>query len=341
MPSFPISPSDPSSSDLAGTLRVLADEQSLAIIFRLHVGQCTLPVLAEAIGTPEDRLAERLAELCEVGLVRVNPDPTDTNTTLYGLDPAGFHELNRAWKVVARRPQAGAVPSPLADRVAALRALPLFAQLDDADLTALASRMHSRAYAPGEILFLEGNECPGLYIVEAGLVKIFKQGLGGPGGVREQTLRLMGPGDSFNEVPVFDSGPNPASAQALEHSQVLLLPKDAVRQMLRMNPAFAETIVAVFAGRLRHMVAMVEDLSFRHVAGRVAKILLQSVHPDEGVGAGAGRRTRLTQQEMAEMAGTAREVVARALRDLERQGAIRLDRGRITILDPKKLETLT
>lgn len=226
------------------------------------------------------------------------------------------------------------VPDALRTVVDVLQRVPYFRNLDRGDLVATARCIVERHYLPGEILFLEGEECHGLYIVHSGLVRIYKASAD----AREQVLRLMGPGDSFNEVPVFDGGPNPASAQAMEPAAVFLLPKRDVQALVRGNPAFAATVVAILASRLRHLVSLVEDLSFRHVTARIAKILLQSARPSEGVGAGAPLRRRLTQQEMAEMAGTAREVVSRAIKALEQVGAIRVDRGQITIVDPEALE---
>ena len=110
---------------------------------------------------------------------------------------------------------------------------------------------------------------------------------------------------------------------------------------LREYPAVAEAVVQVFASRLRHLVALVEDLSFRQVTARVARIVLQSVSPHEGVGAGVGGRVRVTQREIAEMAGTSREVVARALKALEDAGAIDARRGEIQIVDDALLNTLS
>ena len=80
--------------------------------------------------------------------------------------------------------------------------------------------------------------------------------------------------------------------------------------------------------------SLVEDLSFRHVIGRVAKILL------EYAGDGAGPRPRLTQQDMAAMVGTAREVVGRSLKALEDEGAIRMERHRIVITDKEILKEM-
>jgi CRP-like cAMP-binding protein len=153
-------------------------------------------------------------------------------------------------------------------------------------------------------------------------------------------LRHMSAGESFNEVPVFDGGTNPVSAAAVEPGEVVVLSRRAMLETLRQYPAVAEAVVQVFASRLRHLVALVEDLSFRQVTARVARIVLQSVAPHEGVGAGVGARARVTQRKIAEMAGTSREVVARALKALEDAGAIDLHRGEIRVADEARLNTL-
>ncbi len=164
-------------------------------------------------------------------------------------------------------------------------------------------------------------------------MKIFKSSEEG----REQVLRYMGPGESFNEVPAFDGGPNPASAAVTEDAEILQLPGPLVADLVERYPAFSLAVVRVLGARMRHLVALVEDLSFRQVAGRVARVLMQAVAPHEGVGAGAGRRPRVTQREIAEMAGTSRVVVARALKALEDSGAIQVSRTGISVRDPAKL----
>jgi CRP/FNR family transcriptional regulator len=153
-------------------------------------------------------------------------------------------------------------------------------------------------------------------------------------------LRHMSAGESFNEVPVFDGGTNPVSAAAGEPGELVVLSRRAMLETLHQYPAVAEAVVQVFASRLRHLVALVEDLSFRQVTARVARIVLQSVAPHEGVGAGVGARARVTQREIAEMAGTSRQVVARALKALEDAGAIDLHRGEIRVADEARLNTL-
>ncbi|MBI2865526.1 MAG: Crp/Fnr family transcriptional regulator [Chloroflexi bacterium] len=213
-----------------------------------------------------------------------------------------------------------------------LRSIPYFAELSGQDLDRVRAFSVERSYERGDVVFLEGGPCEGLHVVESGRVRIFKTSAEG----KEQVLMIAGPGQTFNEVPVFDGGPNPASAEAIDLSVLLLLPKERLLTLVRENPTLALTVTKVFAGRLRHLTRLVEDLSFRHVIGRVCKILLEHA-PQEGPAGQVG--PRLTQQEMAAMAGTAREIVSRALRSLEREGIVRLERGRIVILNRKALES--
>ena len=194
----------------------------------------------------------------------------------------------------------------------------------------------TRRYAAGARVIGQGEPCAGLLVVRSGLLKVAKVSAEG----REQVLRYVGPDDSFNEVPVFDGGPNAASATAVEPSEVSVISRAAMLDLVESSPDVAGALVQSMAARLRHLTDLVEDLSFRHVSERVARILLQAVAPHGGVGAGAPARGRVTQQELAEMAGTSREVVARALRALEATGAIEVRRGEITLADADRLSLL-
>ena len=151
---------------------------------------------------------------------------------------------------------------------------------------------------------------------------------------KEQILYIVRPGESFNDVPIFDGGLNPASAQAMGPVTLYGIRKSNVETVLRDHPQVALNVIGVLADKLRHLVSLVEDLSFRHVIGRVARILL------EYAGDGAGPRSRLTQQEIAAMAGTAREMVGRSLKALEEGGVIRMDRHRIVITDKEALKEM-
>lgn len=214
-----------------------------------------------------------------------------------------------------------------------LRESPYFAGLPDEVVSNLAARAKKRSYKREELIFLEGEIGDGLYILCSGSVKLF---MTSPSG-REQVFRIVRKGGSFNEIPVFDDGPNPAGAQALESVDALILSKHDIFETARTYPDFALAIARVFAGRLRTIVALVEDLSFRSVTGRVAHLLLE-----ESRAGGAGPTTvPFSHQEIANRVGTAREVVGRALRALEAEGLVRMERQSIEVLSPELLHRWT
>jgi len=215
--------------------------------------------------------------------------------------------------------------------IALLRQLNYFARLDDQVLEAVADVVHTRQYAPGQIIFLEGDPCAGFFVVQSGRVKIFKTSPEG----REQSLHFVGTGRSFNDVAVLDGGPNPATVMAVEPTTCLVIDRDSMVRLVQTYPALAMAVIESIAARARHLVELVEDLSFRSVQARLAKLLLEQAQA-------SGREDQvprlMTQQEMAARLGTVREVVSRALRALEDRGVIRIQRHRIVILDREELE---
>lgn len=217
----------------------------------------------------------------------------------------------------------------MSSRAGFLRALPYFAALGDAEIERLEGDLRERSLEKGEVLFLEGEPCPGLYIVASGRVRIFKSSPEG----REQVLLIAGPGDTFNDVPVFDGGPSPASALALEPSRVIIVPAETLFSLLAACPV-ARDIIRAFAARLRHLTQLVEDLSFRSVVSRLARALLDLAVAEGG----PSPIPRLTQEEMAARVGSVRDVIGRALKALEKAGAVRLEGQRLLVVDRKKLE---
>lgn len=215
-----------------------------------------------------------------------------------------------------------------------LRQNPMFATLTLEDLASVAAVTRERRYARGGIIILAGQPGGALYFVRRGLVKVYKTSDEG----KEQTLRLIGPGQTFNDVPALDGGPNPASAMAIESTVVYATSGEQLRRLIRERPGVAEATVRTLAAALRHLVTLVEDLSFRHVRARVAKILLEQAERESD---GDQAPHRLTQQEIAAMAGTAREMVGRALKELETAGAIHSAHGHITVLNRERLQLLS
>lgn len=213
-----------------------------------------------------------------------------------------------------------------------LRQIPLFATLGSEDLLHVAAMTVERHYERGDIILLEGDKGGALHYVREGVVKVFKTSVGG----KEQVLRLIAAGHTFNDVPALDGGSNPASAAAMEPSVVYVIRRTELLKLIATRPEVAGAVVQTLASALRHLVALVEDLSLRHVTARVAKILLEqeaSFQEEQHI-------YHLTQQEMAALAGTAREVVGRALKELEVAGAIEMRQGRAVVLNRERLRML-
>jgi CRP-like cAMP-binding protein len=229
----------------------------------------------------------------------------------------------------ARRERPASREKPRAVSVRELRLLEseFFSGLATEDLQALGGAMFQRSYPAGQIVLLEGAASSVLYVVQDGRLKLFKTSVRG----REQVLRLLRPGDMFNEVAVFDEGPNPASAQTIEDCTLYLLRRRDLLRFVAERPSIAQAIIRTFARGLRDAMALVEDLAFRDVTSRLARILL---------GGQNGGSPRLTQELLAAMAGSRREVVGRALKALSQEGAVKLERGRIHVLDRTALERL-
>jgi CRP-like cAMP-binding protein len=215
-----------------------------------------------------------------------------------------------------------------------LKAIPYFEDLDARALERIRVSVFDLRLVKGQVLFTEGEPAQAMYMVRSGQVKIFKVSPDG----REQVLRIAAAGDCFNEVPIFDEGPNPANAQAVEPAALWGIRRTDMRRLVEEHPAIAIGFLKAFAGKLRYFTRKVEDLSFRSVTSRVAKLLLEIVE-DDGKG-GLRLKQRFTQQEMAAVVGTAREMIGRAFRTLEKEGAIKLERHRVVIVSRAALARL-
>ena len=217
----------------------------------------------------------------------------------------------------------------MAIQVELIKAIPYFSGLSPAELDSLKGLIFETTAERGEFILLESEPADALYFVVSGVMKVFKTSADG----REQILQIVRPGESFNDAPVFDGGPNPASAQAMGPVVLYGINNSDMGAILRTHPQVALNVIHVLSQKLRHLVSLVEDLSFKHVTARLAKILLE--YAGDGVGSA---KPRLTQQEMAAMAGTAREMIGRSLKELEDEKIIRLDHHRIVVTDKEALK---
>ncbi len=217
----------------------------------------------------------------------------------------------------------------MAIQVEFLKSVSYFSGLSFAELDSIGKFLFEKVVGRGEIVLFEDEPAEALYFVVSGVVKVFKTSTDG----KEQILYLVRPGESFNDVPVF-KGRNLVSAEAMGAVVLYGIRKSDMEVSLQEHPKMVHNMVQVLSQRIQHLVSLVEDLSFRHVTGRVAKILL------EYAGDTKGQRPRLTQQEMAAMAGTAREMVGRSLKVLEEEGTIKLEHHRIVIINVATLKKM-
>ena len=212
--------------------------------------------------------------------------------------------------------------------------IPLFDGLPQDQLEALAGIVRSRRFNKGEIIFSEGDEADGFYVVVEGVVKIFKLSVEG----KEQILHIFEPGEPFGEVPVFAGEHFPAHAEAIAESRVLFFPRDAFVDLIKQIPSLALNMLATLSMRLRQFTVKIEDLSLKEVPGRLAAYLLYL--SDEKGGAGSVNLS-ISKQQLASLLGTIPETLSRILARMTKDGFIEMDGRHIVIRDRARLEELS
>jgi len=226
------------------------------------------------------------------------------------------------------------MPELKAGRAAVLARVPLFNDLSETELKFLSDRAVSKRYSSGEIIFNEGDACAGLYVIEAGEVRIFKTSVGG----REQVLTIERAGNSIAELPVFDGGAYPASAAAAGDAAILFISRQDFRALCLEHPEVALKVLRMVGLRLRRLVGIIEELSFTTIRHRLAALLLRLAR-QAGQRSGRAQFTiEASNQELASQIGTVRELVSRNLSRFQAEGLIRMEGKHITIPDLAKLE---
>jgi CRP/FNR family transcriptional regulator, cyclic AMP receptor protein len=152
-----------------------------------------------------------------------------------------------------------------------LQRIAIFSSLSEQEFAFLTPRLVQRHSAAGQIIFNEGDACAGLYVVQTGNVRIFKSSAGG----REQVLTIDGPGSSIAELPVFDGGNYPASAQAITDCSLFFFSRQDFQNLCLQYPQVALKVLRVIGGRLRRLVGIIEELSFTTVRHRLMALLVR------------------------------------------------------------------
>ncbi len=211
-----------------------------------------------------------------------------------------------------------------------LSKLPFFSGLKYEIITELARGSTFIKYEKGKDIFLEGEKPVGMFVVAEGEVKIYKYSAEG----REQILAIEKPVGMVAELPLLDALPYPASAVALQYTTLLLVPKAHFEKVLMRYPELAISIIRNISLRLRHLVMLVEEISFLEIPQRLARYLLNVSNGKDEF------EIPHTNSEIASRIATVRELVSRNLSRLSREGIIELDGKRVRILMRSKLEKM-
>ena len=201
----------------------------------------------------------------------------------------------------------------------------------------LAARTVRKLFSAGELLFSEGEPCNGLQIIARGKVRIFKTSVNG----REQVLAVNVPGESIAEVPVFDGGPYPASAVAIEDTEIAFISRRDFNAYCLEHPEVSLKVLTVVGARLRRLVGIIEEMSFTTIRQRLIATLLKLAQ-SEGKKTARGIEFQLpaSHQELANQLGTVRELISRNLTRLQAEGLLDVDARQIVVKDIKGLSAL-
>jgi len=215
-----------------------------------------------------------------------------------------------------------------------VRRAPLFTALDDAAAASLRASMDTVKIAKGSILFKEGDDGEHLYVIIEGKLKLGTSS----GDGRENLLSILGPGEMFGELSLFDPGPRTSTATAVTDAKLLSLSHEKVIPWLKQNPEVSLQLLARLAQRLRRTNEAVGDLVFSDVPGRVAKALID-LGDRFGKSNAEGLLVNhdLTQEELAQLVGASRETVNKALADFAGRGWLKLDGRSVLITDVDRL----
>ncbi len=211
--------------------------------------------------------------------------------------------------------------------------VPLFIRLSTETQKAIDREAHVRKYAAGEAIFLEGHRPTGLCMMVGGLARVYRMLADG----RVHVHHYVRPYETFNIIPALDGRPNPTSAETVIESQIGWLARPALLNLMTQDPELMQACLRLLTLQNRELMARLDDLGFRTVPSRLARLLLKQGGFESEVNIPLDT---LSQDEIAAVLGTSREVLGRALRQLYDLGLVRRDGRRYIIVDRAGLEKL-
>jgi CRP/FNR family transcriptional regulator len=209
----------------------------------------------------------------------------------------------------------------------------LFKGLTVEQLEALTRIVSSKKFKKGQLVFSEGDEGTGFYLVISGRVKIYKLSPEG----KEQIMHIFGPGQPFAEVPVFGGTHYPANADAMESCELFFFPKKGFISLIQKNPSLAMNMLASLSQRLKQFSNLIESLSLKEVPGRLASYLL---YLSDKNGSIDEFNLDIAKSQLASLLGTIPETLSRIFSKLGSSELVKIDGPKITILNREGLEDL-
>ncbi|MER3472667.1 MAG: Crp/Fnr family transcriptional regulator [Armatimonadota bacterium] len=213
----------------------------------------------------------------------------------------------------------------------ALRRVLFLRDADEQVLRGLLARARTVNAGRGEVLFLRGEPGRGLYVVLQGAIRLYNSSANG----REQVIGVERSGSVIGELPLFDGGNQPYSAEAMMPSRLVFIPREHFLSVLHAHPELMQAALRALAIRMRRLLYLVEELSLHEVPERVARYLLAQEKER-----GACFTLDYTHAEIAAQLGTVREVITRTLNRFRKAGWIAVQDGQITVLDRDALQAL-
>ncbi len=210
---------------------------------------------------------------------------------------------------------------------------PLFNGLPETQQVEISRIAVDRFFSKGETIFIEGDNGVGFFIVNKGLVKIYKVSSEG----KEQILHIFGPGEPIGEVPVFTGHPFPASSEALMKTHLLFFPREAFINLITRNPSLSLNMLAVLSKRLRQFTVQIESLSLKEVPGRLATYL---IYLSEEQQTETSVTLTIPKGQLASLLGTIPETLSRIFLKMSDQSLIAVDGRHIQLIDRERLEML-
>ncbi len=218
-----------------------------------------------------------------------------------------------------------------------LKRCPLFAGLKEEDLRRINAIANLKRVGKKEVLFSDGEEAKGFYIILSGKVKLYKISPEG----KEQILHVVSAPDAFAEAALFLEGSYPAFAEALTDSQLLFFPKRDFIRLIEKNPQLSINMIVSLSHFLRRFASLIEELSLKEVSSRIAKYLIDLSLKSAKEGKNLKEvELDLSKTQLASKLGTISETLSRTLAKMKAKGIIDVKKNRILILNREILEEL-